>query len=158
MSDGNRSFLTMLLAIFMMISFINLAGAKTILPGDIKITDGEIVKSLTGKAGDAVAGKKLYYNRKLGNCLACHANKDLGGQPFHGEIGPAIDGVADRYSEGQLRAIIVNSKLVFGEQTIMPAFYKFHNENRTRKEFHNKTIMNAQQIEDLIAYLKTLKE
>ncbi len=132
--------------------------AKTITPDAVKIVDGELKNSLTGVAGNAEAGKKLYYNRKLGNCLACHANKDLSDKPFHGEIGPEMNGVAERYSEAQLRAIIINSKLVFGEQTIMPAFYKVINDQRTRKEFQNKTIISAQQVEDLIAYLKTLKE
>ncbi len=69
-----------------------------------------------------------------------------------------MDGVADRYSEGELRAILVNSKAIFGDQTIMPGFYRAHNPARTRKEFIDKTILSAEQVEDVIAYLKTLKE
>ena len=146
------------LTIMLAVSGVSLVQANIIPPSDVKFTDGEINKSLTNVAGDPEKGKKLYYNRKLGNCLACHANKDASQQPFHGEIGPEMNGVAERYSEGQLRAIIVNAKSVFGEQTIMPAFYSAKQALRTRKEFQNKTIMEAQQIEDLIAYLKTLKE
>ena len=134
-----------------------LAGA-VIIPGDVKIVDGKVEKSLTGKAGNAENGRKLFFNRKLGNCLACHTNKDLADKPFHGEVGPKLDGVASRYPEAQLRAILVNSKKVFGDQTIMPSFYRVINDQRTRKEFKDKTILSAAHIEDILAYLKTLKE
>ena len=100
-------------------------------PGDVKINDdGEVAMSLTGSAGDAAAGRDVYKSRKAGNCLACHANADLADQQFHGEVGPTMDGVADRYSAGELRAILVNSKAVFGDQTIMPGFYRAHNPAR----------------------------
>ncbi len=84
------------------------ADAEVIAPDMAKIVDGEFVKSLTGTAGDAAKGKKVFANRKLGNCLACHANKDQSDQPFHGEIGPALDEVAGRYEEAALRAILIN--------------------------------------------------
>ena len=64
----------------------------------------------------------------------------------------------ERYNESELRAILVDSKEVLGDQTIMPAFYRVINGGRTRKVFHNKTILTAAQIEDVIAYLLTLKE
>ncbi|MEL6479950.1 MAG: c-type cytochrome, partial [Pseudomonadota bacterium] len=72
--------------------------------------------------------------------------------------GPPLDGVADRWSEAELRAIIVNSKAVFGDHTIMPAFYRTTGFNRTLEKFAGKTILSAQQVEDVVAYLKTLKE
>lgn len=132
--------------------------AQAISPGDVKIVEGQVTASLTGKAGDAAAGKKVFINRKQGNCLACHTNKDASKQPFHGEIGPELNGVADRYTEPQMRAILVNSKQVFGNKTIMPSFYRIINDQRSRKQFHDKPILQAQQVEDVIAYLKTLKE
>lgn len=132
--------------------------AEVVSPADVKIADGSVKASLTGNAGDATKGRLLFFDRKLGNCLACHANKDLSDQPFHGEIGPALDGVASRYSPDQLRAIVINSKDVFGGETIMPAFYRVINDQRTRKEFQGKTILTAEQVEDVIAYLLTLKE
>ena len=128
-------------------------------PGDVKIDSENMVKlSLTGSAGDAAAGRDVYKGRKAGNCLACHANSDMASEQFHGEIGPAMDGVADRYTTGELRAILVNSKAVFGDQTIMPGFYRDHEPARTAKKFKGKTILTAEQVEDVIAYLKTLKE
>jgi len=133
--------------------------AETVKPEAVKITDdGTIPKSLTGKPGDPVAGKKAFVGRKLGNCLACHVNKDASEQQFHGEVGPALDGVADRHEPGALRAIIVNSKAVFGYQTLMPGFYRNVGLNRVNKKFKGKTILSPQQVEDVLAYLLTLKE
>ena len=70
---------------------------------------GAVGANLTAQAGDPAAGRKVFMNRKLGNCLACHANEDMSDQSFHGEVGPALDGVADRWEEAELRCIIVNS-------------------------------------------------
>ncbi len=133
------------------------ASAETIAPDMAKIMDGKFAGSLTGTAGDAAKGKKTFANRKLGNCLACHTNKDLSSQPFHGEIGPTLDGVAERYEAASLRAILINSKMVLGKDTMMPSFYRLKNGVRTMKKFQGKTILSAQQVEDVLAYLQTLK-
>ena len=129
-----------------------------VAPGDVKIVDGKVEQSLTAKSGDPAAGKKWFVGRKLGNCLACHVNKDTSNEQFHGEVGPEMNGVGDRYDAAELRAIIINSKAVFGEQTLMPAFYRTTGFNRVNKKFAGKTILNAQQVEDVVAYLLTLKE
>lgn len=130
---------------------------KSISPEMAMIKDGTFAKSLTGAAGDAVKGKKTFANRKQGNCLACHENSDLSNLPFHGEVGPSLDGVAGRYDENQLRAILIDSKAVLGDETIMPSFYRLENGVRTLKKFTGKTILNAEQVEDVLAYLQTLK-
>lgn len=133
--------------------------AGPVAPADVKISeDGEIKTSLTGSAGSAVKGREWFKNRKLGNCLACHVNSELKQEQFHGEVGPSLDGVADRWSEAQLRAIVVNSKVIFGEETMMPAFYRDSGFTRPLKEFKGKTILSAEQVEDIVAYLRTLKE
>ncbi len=134
------------------------ANAATIEPQDVVIREAEVESSLTGSPGDPAAGSKWFKSRKLGNCLACHGNRDQIGEPFHGDIGPPLDGVADRYSEGELRAILVNAKSVFGPDTIMPGFYRVFDGQRVRKEFQGKPVLTATQVEDVIAYLKTLKE
>jgi len=89
--------------------------------------------------------------------LACHANSDLNDQLFHGEIGPVLDGVASRWSEGQLRTILVNAKAVFTKDTVMPGFYSLDVGEDVREDLIGKTILTAQQVEDLVAYLSTLK-
>lgn len=133
------------------------ATAEPIGPADVQITDQMVSASLTGVPGDPANGRKVFANRKKGNCLACHANADLSEMLFHGEIGPALDGVADRYEEPQLRAILVNSKAVFPD-TIMPAFYVDSSTlRRVMSKFQGKTILTAQEVEDVLAYLLTLK-
>lgn len=135
------------------------AAAETVSPEAVKITeDGTLAESLTGKSGDATAGKKAFVGRKLGNCLACHVNKDTSDQQFHGEVGPPLDGVAGRHEPAALRAILVNPKAVFGDQTLMPSFYRTTGFNRVNKKFKGKTILSAQQVEDVLAYLLTLKD
>ena len=116
--------------------------STSVIAGDISPTDvsfgdyGEISASLTGVAGDPVAGKKVSTNRKLGNCLACHVNDDASSQSFHGEVGPELNGAGSRWSEEELRGIVTNSK----------------------NKFVGKTILSAQQVEDVVAYILTLKE
>ncbi len=127
-------------------------------PGDVKFDDTKVTAALTTEAGDVAKGKQLFANRKRGNCLACHVNKDLADQPFHGEIGPPLDGVADRYSAPELRGILINAKIALSDETIMPGFYQTTAGARVAKKFKGKTILSAQQIEDILAYLQTLKE
>ncbi len=133
------------------------AWAETTAPDAVTFEEGSVAASLTGAAGDATSGRAVFANRKLGNCLACHANGDLTEESFHGEVGPMMDGVAVRWTEAELRGIVVNSKMMF-EGTIMPSFYRLENGARTREEFLGKTILTAEQVEDVIAYLLTLKE
>ena len=133
------------------------AFAGDVVPANVVFNDGAIGVSLTAQAGDPAAGRKVFMNRKQGNCLACHANEDMSDQSFHGEVGPALDGVADRWEAAELRGIVVNSKMMF-EGTIMPAFYKNAGFERNLKNFQGKSILNAQQVEDVVAYLLTLKE
>ncbi len=132
------------------------AVAGPVAPSAVVFKEGAVEASLTGVAGDPAAGKKAFINRKQGNCLACHATSDLKDQPFHGEIGPALDGVAGRWTTAQLRGIVSNAKNTF-EGTIMPAFYRDSGFHRVKKKFKGKTILTAQQVEDVVAYLKTLK-
>ena len=131
------------------------AGSTT--PMDVSFEDGAVAASLSGAAGDAVEGRKVFANRKLGNCLACHVNDDLSEQSFHGEVGPELNGVADRWTEGELRGIVANAKMTF-EDTIMPAFYVDSGYTRSLEKFEGKSILSAQQVEDVIAYLMTLKD
>lgn len=126
-------------------------------PADVVFEDGVVTASLTGQAGDAANGRKVFANRKQGNCLACHANSDMPEEGFHGEIGPMMDGVADRWTVEELRGIVSNSKMMF-EGTIMPAFYVDSGYERPLEKFSGQSILSAQQVEDIIAYLMTLKD
>ncbi len=123
----------------------------------VEVVDDGIPKALTEKAGDPLKGKKIAINRKLGNCLACHQLTALKDEPYHGEVGPPLDGIGTRKNEAQLRLMVVNAKKVF-EDTIMPAFYAMDSLHRVAKKFSGKTILSAQDVEDVVAFLKTLKE
>lgn len=126
-------------------------------PENVKFEDGVVTASLTGAPGDPVAGREVFMNRKLGNCLACHTNADMADQGFHGEVGPPLDGVGSRWEEAELRGIVANSKQMF-DGTIMPGFYVVAGLNRPLEGFEDQPILTAQQVEDLVAYLLTLTE
>lgn len=127
-------------------------------PVGYEIVDDEAIPaSLTGSSGDPDKGREAFINRKLGNCLGCHAVIELEAEPFHGEVGPPLDGVADIYGEGELRLRVVNPKIV-NPDTIMPGFYVSDGLHRVAEKFQGKTILTAEQIEDIVAYLMTLKE
>jgi len=139
-------------------AFAAMATAETTSQDSVAFDDyGAVEASLTGVAGDAANGRKLFANRKLGNCLACHQNDDLLEQSFHGEVGPSLNGAGDRWSEAELRGIISNPKNTF-EGTIMPAFYRTSGFYRNLEKFEGKSILSAQDVEDVLAYVLTLTE
>src|SRR5579859_6513787 len=134
------------------------AAPSPLVPFSVVIANGvpTIPAPLTGKRGDPQAGAKVVVERTQGNCLSCHEITALREEPFHGEIGPSLDGVASRWDTATLRMIVVNPKRVFGEETVMPAFYRVDGLKRVRPEFAGKPILDAQQVEDVVAYLATL--
>jgi len=157
MIAARLSFAAALLCTAVATTAVSTAAVAEVAPGDVKIVDGKVAKSLTGAPGNSADGRKTFADRKLGNCLACHANSEMSEQLFHGEVGPPLDGVAERWSEEQLRAILVNSKAVFGPQTVMPGFYSLDVGVDVRKDLVGKPILTAEEIEAIVAYLVTLK-
>lgn len=121
------------------------------------IVDGNsIPDSLTGKAGDPVKGREVAIHRQKGNCLACHT-LPVPEQPYHGEVGPDLNGVSGRLSEGEIRLRIVNPKYS-NPNTIMPAFYRTEGLHMVAEKFEGKPMLSAEEVEDVVAYLMTLKE
>jgi L-cysteine S-thiosulfotransferase len=145
----------MIWAIFMVLAVATgpIARADGLAPYRVK--DGAIGRPLTGQTGNAVRGRELAASR-VGNCLGCH-RMPIPEQPFHGTAGPPLHGVGDRYSAGELRLRLVDSTLI-NPDTLMPPFYKVRGLNRVAPEYLGKSILNAQEIEDVIAYLLTLKD
>ncbi|MDQ2633222.1 MAG: sulfur oxidation c-type cytochrome SoxX [Pseudomonadota bacterium] len=147
--------------IFLAAAFVlpgTLAIAEDVSPDEVKFEDLAVAAPLTDVPGDPAAGQEVFRSRSLGNCLACHVNSDLKKDLFHGTVGPSMDGVADRWEPAQLRAIVANPKQVFGEQTVMPGFYSLDVGADVSEDVAGKTILTAQQVEDAVAYLATLKE
>ncbi len=126
-------------------------------PDDVIYEDGAVMAALTDKAGDAANGRVIFANRSKGNCLACHVNAEWSEQQFHGEVGPPLDGVAGNWSTAELRGLLTNAKMTY-EDTLMPSFYRTSGLNRTLEKFDGKTILTAQEVEDVLAYLLTLTE
>ena len=121
-----------------------------------QIKDGGIPASLTGQPGDAQRGREAAVNTRLGNCLACHAVTALKTEPSHGNVGPSLDGVASRLTVAQIRLRIVDPTKL-NPDTMMPPFYRVDGLNRVLQQFQGKPILTAQQVEDVIAFLETLK-
>lgn len=134
------------------------ATAGEIAPGEVAFQDMTVPAPLTGTPGNPEEGAKALANRGLGNCLACHVVKALSKEQFHGDVAPPLDGAADRWSPEELRAIVVDAKKVFTEDTMMPGFYSLDVGINVRKDLVGKTILTAQQVEDVVAFLATLKE
>ncbi|MCT8162193.1 sulfur oxidation c-type cytochrome SoxX [Pseudoruegeria sp. SHC-113] len=139
------------------------SSAETVQPTDVAFADGAVEISLTGTPGNPDSGAEIM-NKGAGNCIACHQVSALSHLPFHGEIGPPLDGVADRWSEAELRGIVANAKIMF-EGSMMPSFYKTDGFTRLGNAYTGKAhegdvapLLEAQQIEDVVAYLMTLKE
>lgn len=139
------------------------AMAAEVAPKDVKFNESAVETSLTGTPGDAANGQEVYASKKQGNCVACHQISSVDAS-FPGNVGPSLDGVADRWSEAELRGILVNSKMTF-EDTVMPAYYKVDGFIRPGKAYTGKAaddtfgpLLTGQQIEDLVAFLGTLKE
>jgi sulfur-oxidizing protein SoxX len=142
-----------------------MALADMVAPADVTYGEyGEIEQSLTGVPGDAEAGREVMITRGRGNCVACHAVTALEDIPFHGEVGPILDGVGSYRTEAELRGIVANAKMTFPE-SVMPAFYKVDGFIRPGNAFTGKAaegpldpLLTAQQIEDVVAYLMTLTD
>ncbi|MFX0545897.1 sulfur oxidation c-type cytochrome SoxX [Roseovarius sp. S1116L3] len=140
------------------------AAAAEIAPSDVSYVDGSVESSLTGTPGDPENGRKIVGDKGQGNCVACHQVSDLADVPFQGEIGPMLDGTGARWSEAELRGIVSNAKMMFPE-SLMPSFYKTEGFIRPGNAYTGKAaddsfgpLLEAQQIEDVVAYLTTLTE
>jgi sulfur-oxidizing protein SoxX len=119
------------------------------------IVGDAIPESLTGQPGDPVRGKAIVASRQTGLCLLCHS-APLPEEKFQGTIGPDLKGVASRNTEGELRLRIVDPRR-FNPDTIMPAYYRVDGLIRVAPAFRGKTVLTAEQIEDVVAFLMTLK-
>lgn len=117
--------------------------------------DGDAIKaSLAPDPGDPLRGRELISGRDA-NCLLCHAVAETGVR-FMGDIAPPLSGIGARLSEGQLRLRIVDSSRL-NPETVMPSYYKVDGLVRVAPAWRGKPVLTAQQIEDVVAYLKTLK-
>ncbi|MDP1750644.1 MAG: sulfur oxidation c-type cytochrome SoxX [Reyranella sp.] len=121
-----------------------------------QIVGDAIPASLTGQPGAAARGRAIVANRGVGLCLLCHSGPIVE-ERFQGDLAPNLAGAGSRWSEGQLRLRIVDGSRLNAD-TIMPPYYRTSGLRRVARNFQGKTILSAAQIEDVVAYLATLKD
>ena len=111
--------------------------------------------SLTGAKGDPAKGRAIVANRQVGLCLLCHSGP-FPEERFQGTLAPDLAGAGTRWSPGQLRLRIVDSTRI-NPATIMPPYYRIDDLTRVSPAFAGKPVLNAEQIEDVVAYLATCR-
>jgi len=143
-----------LLAAVLVVSVAGAAWAQGASP--YTVVGDAIPKPLADKPGDTARGRAIVANRSVGLCLLCHSGPTPE-ERFQGNLAPSLAGAGGRWSVPQLRLRIVDGARL-NPDTIMPPYYRTTGLQRVAKAFEGKTILTAEQIEDVVAYLATLKE
>lgn len=120
-----------------------------------EVVGDAIPKSLTGAPGDPERGRAVVVRRE-NTCLLCHSGP-FPEQRFQGDLSPNLKGTGSRWSEGELRLRLVDAARL-NPATIMPSYYRLDGLIRVASNFRGKPVLTAEQIEDVVAYLKTLKD
>ncbi len=130
------------------------AGSATLRPYTI---DGDAIPApLTGTKGDPARGRAIVTDRNVGLCLLCHSGP-FPNERFQGNLAPDLAGAGARWSEGELRLRLVDARKL-NPATIMPPSYVVDGLNRVARSLRGKPILTAEQIEDVVAFLTTLRE
>jgi sulfur-oxidizing protein SoxX len=130
------------------------AAAESLRP--VAVDGDAIPASLTGAPGDADRGRAIVGSRHVGLCLLCHSGP-IPEERLQGNLAPPLDGAGRRWSEGQLRLRVVDAGRL-NPATIMPPYYRVDGLHRVAPSFRARPILTAEQIEDVVAYLMTLRE
>ncbi len=132
------------------------AQARAQQPRPLTIVGDAIPEPLTGTGGDPARGREIVVDRQRGLCLLCHTGP-FPEQRFQGDLAPDLRGVGSRWSEGQLRLKLVDSRRL-NPATIMPPYYSTDGLIRVGRAWQDKPVLSAEQIEDVVAFLATLTE
>ena len=130
------------------------AAGDPLVPYDI--VGDAIPKPLTATPGDVARGRAIVVNRRVGLCLLCHSGP-FPEEKLQGNLAPDLAGTGSRWSEGQLRLRLVDARRL-NPETIMPPYYRVDGLDRVAPAFRDKPIFSAQQIEDVVAFLATLRD
>jgi sulfur-oxidizing protein SoxX len=136
-----------------------LSGAAGAEEGGLRpftVVGDAIPGSLTGAAGDPAEGRAITVGRQRGLCLLCHSGP-FPQERFQGTLGPDLAGVGARLSEGQIRLRLVDGRRL-DPDTIMPSYYRIEGLNRVGSAWRGKPILTAEEIEDVVAFLATLRD
>ena len=129
------------------------AGAQALRP--YTVVGDAIPEPLTNARGDVARGRALVVERSS-TCILCHSGP-FPEQKFQGDLAPDLSGSGSRWSEGQLRLRLVDASRL-NAATIMPSYYRVDGLDRVGTTWRGKPILSAEQIEDIVAYLVTLRE
>jgi sulfur-oxidizing protein SoxX len=121
-----------------------------------EVAGDRIEAPLEGRTGDPVRGEAVVRDRETGNCLICHAIP-VPAERFQGDIGPPLAGVGARLSPAQLRLRIVDPTRL-NPAAIMPAYHRVNDLRRVDPRFAGRPVLDAQAVEDVVAYLSGLRE
>lgn len=127
-----------------------------LLASSAAIASDAIREPLRGLQGDAQRGRTIVASRQTGLCLLCH-NAPIPEERFQGDLAPSLAGAGSRWSAGQLRLRIVDSQRL-NPGSIMPAYHRVEGLNQVGRDWRGKPVLDAQQVEDVVAYLQTLKD
>ena len=129
-------------------------GFLILIAGKANANDS-IPTSLTGAAGDPARGRAIVASRQVGLCLLCHSGP-FPEERFQGTLAPDLAGAGTRWSDAQLRLRIADSSRL-NPDTVMPAYYRTTGLARVSSAWQGKPALTAQQVEDVVAFLQTLK-
>ncbi len=128
------------------------ASAQTVA---FSAVDGAVPQPLTDTPGDASRGRAMVANKQLGLCLLCHSGP-FPEERFQGTLAPDLAGAGTRWSAAQLRLRIADSSRL-NPDTVMPAYHRTAGLARVAPAWQGKPALTAQQVEDVVAFLQTLK-
>jgi L-cysteine S-thiosulfotransferase len=139
-----------------MLAVVALPGAAVAQALRPYVVEGDAIsESLTGAPGDAARGRVLVVTR-TSTCILCHSGP-FPEEKFQGDLAPSLAGAGSRWSEGQLRLRLVDASRL-NAATIMPSYYRVDGLHRVGAAWRGKPILSAEQIEDMVAYLVSLRE
>ncbi len=110
---------------------------------------------LTSQPGDIDRGRQVVLRQDRGNCLLCHALPEPSVR-FSGDIGPPLHGVGARLSPGQIRLRVMDASRL-NPDTVMPPYHRTQDLVRVARQYQGRPVLEAQEVEDLVAYLAHLK-
>lgn len=121
----------------------------------LPLREGDTIAQPLAAPGDAPRGRALVVARDAANCILCHGLSDPGVR-FSGNLAPPLDGVGARLSQAQLRLRVADNARL-NPETIMPSYFRIEGLTQVATHYRGKPILTAQEVEDLVAYLSTLK-
>jgi len=152
---SRRSPLKFSVSLALLLAASGLAASPLVAGAELRRVGDGAPGSLTGQAGDPARGRAVVLNRAVSACLLCHSGP-FPEAPFQGTLAPSLAGVGERLEPAQIRLRLVDPT-VLDPMSIMPSYFRLDGLNRVGPAWRGKTILSAEQLEDVVAYLASLK-